>query len=78
MREGGVALVSVNLEFNPLKLGAADDENFKVGRVTRPADWLGNILDSVSEDTEDTAYSCILIHVLALSYLDSFSDKLIR
>ena len=33
MREGGVALVSVNLEFNPLKLGAADDVNFKVGRV---------------------------------------------
>ena len=33
MREGGVALVSVNLEFNPLKLGAADDDNFKVGGV---------------------------------------------
>ena len=32
MREGGVALVSVNLEFNPLKLGAADDDNFRVGR----------------------------------------------
>ena len=33
MREGGVALVSVNLEFNPLKLGAADDDNFRVGRL---------------------------------------------
>ena len=31
MREGGVALVSVNLEFNPLRLGAADDDNFMVG-----------------------------------------------
>ena len=30
MREGGVALVSVTLEFNPLKLGAADDEDFEV------------------------------------------------
>ena len=35
MREASVALVSVNLEINPLKLGAADDENFKVGRFTQ-------------------------------------------